>query len=166
MGGAAANGSSSSGSRQRSNTAAGSVRGSVSSSPTVKPVRESNGMRACSLPQSGLRYLDDLSDDGDLDLSGVNIDDDGSVAMTVPDTLRIDTTMDDRRRNRRSSRGHAMMAPAVDDDESMDWADFSTFTTTANDIDDFVPLSTTGSTKRKSPFKESRPQADIEQLTD
>ncbi|KAJ2101487.1 sporulation-induced protein [Coemansia sp. S100] len=199
MGGAAANGSSSSGSRQRSNTAAGSVRGSVSSSPTVKPVRESNGMRACSLPQSGLRYLDDLSDDGDLDLSGVNIDDDGSVAMTVPDTLRIDTTMDDRRRNRRSkaidalpgfptlplspihksspilqfspptsppARGHAMMAPAVDDDESMDWADFSTFTTTANDIDDFVPLSTTGSTKRKSPFKESRPQADIEQLTD
>ncbi|KAJ2431904.1 sporulation-induced protein [Coemansia sp. RSA 2531] len=102
MGGAAAN--QSSGSRQRSNTAAGGsvVRGSVSSSPTVKPVRESNGMRACSLPQSGLRYLDDLSDDGDLDLSGVNIDDDGSVAMTVPDTLRIDTTTDDRRRNRRS----------------------------------------------------------------
>ncbi|KAJ2242084.1 hypothetical protein GGI13_007087, partial [Coemansia sp. RSA 455] len=102
MGGAAANGSSS-GSRQRSNTAAGgsAIRGSVSSSPTVKPVRESNGMRACSLPQSGLRYLDALSDDGDLDLSGVNIDDDGSVAMTVPDTLRIDTTMDDRRRNRR-----------------------------------------------------------------
>ncbi|KAJ2240270.1 hypothetical protein GGI13_007729, partial [Coemansia sp. RSA 455] len=101
MGGAAAN--QSSGSRQRSNTAAGGsvVRGSVSSSPTVKPVRESNGMRACSLPQSGLRYLDDLSDDGDLDLSGVNIDDDGSVAMTVPDTLRIDTTTDDRRRNRR-----------------------------------------------------------------
>ncbi|KAJ2001470.1 hypothetical protein GGI04_003720 [Coemansia thaxteri] len=26
-----------------------------------------------------------------------------------------------------SSRGHAMMAPAVDDDESVDWADFSSF---------------------------------------
>ncbi|KAJ2476642.1 hypothetical protein EV174_004862, partial [Coemansia sp. RSA 2320] len=24
-------------------------------------------------------------------------------------------------------RGHAMMAPAVDDDESVDWADFSSF---------------------------------------
>ncbi|KAJ2752442.1 hypothetical protein GGI19_003821, partial [Coemansia pectinata] len=144
MGGAAANGSSNGSSRQRSNTAAGSAiraqssgggpgsaPSSSASSPTVKPVstREANGMRASSLPQSGLRFLEVLSDDSttnDLDLSSVCIDDDSSdveagssssftfacatsSALAVPQpALRVVTSNedDDRawRRNRRNKK--------------------------------------------------------------
>ncbi|KAJ2742626.1 sporulation-induced protein [Coemansia sp. BCRC 34301] len=140
----------------------------LSSSPTVKPMVQ-NGLRSSSLPQSSLRFLpadddddddddDELSDGtaNDIDLAAITLGNvpftfacvtppcsssSSSSALAVPaGSLRVVTRSDDEDTTSRGGQ-HAMMAPAVeDDDESVAWADFSGFTSMANDIDEFVPI--------------------------